>query len=173
MIFLRHPVTSAGPDVCYGQLDIGLGSGAEQDIAMALSAVKNVSAIHSSDLTRCKVVAERFAARDHVTPIYDERLREYHFGDWEGRKWSEIPRTESDPWTEDLWGIAPPGGETFAALHDRVDQVLKEIPQGTLVIAHAGVIRAARMILTGASFQTVFAEKIPFCQPITFTSRAA
>ena len=173
MIFLRHPITAAGPDVCYGQLDIELGEDAEQQIAGALSAIGPVHAIHSSDLTRCRTVAERFAARDQVNPTYDARLREYHFGEWEGQSWSEIPRVESDPWTEDLWGIAPPGGETFAALHARVGQVLNDIPEGALVVAHAGVIRAARMILTGVSFETVFAEKVPFCQPITFTSRAA
>lgn len=173
MIFLRHPVTTAGPDVCYGQLDIGLGQNADLEIAGALEAVGPVHAIHSSDLMRCKTVAERFGVRDLVVPIYDPRLREYHFGDWEGRHWSEIPREESDPWTEDLWGVAPPGGETFAALHDRVEKALRDIPEGALVVAHAGVIRAARMLLTGASFQTVFAEKVPFCQPITFTARAA
>jgi alpha-ribazole phosphatase len=64
--------------------------------------------------------------------------------------------------------MAPPGGETFAALHARVADALAGIAEGTLVVCHAGVIRAARMILTGASFETAFAEKVPFCEPLTF-----
>lgn len=173
MIFLRHPVTDAGPDVCYGQSDVGLGEGAEAEMAAALAAIPRVRAIRSSDLTRCRVLAERFAARDGLTPVWDARLREYHFGAWEGRRWSEIPRDQSDPWTEDLWAASPPGGENFAALHARVALALEDIAPGTLVVCHAGVIRAARMILTGASFDTVFAEKVPHCQPLRFAARAA
>lgn len=168
MIFLRHPETDAGPDICYGQSDIGLGPAAEEQISAALAAVPPVTAIHSSDLLRCRILAVRFAARDGVAPVLDPRLREYHFGAWEGRRWSDIPRHESDPWTGDLWGMAPPGGETFAALHARVAEALAGIADGALVVCHAGVIRAARMILTGASFDTVFAEKVPFCEPMSF-----
>lgn len=173
MIFLRHASTIAGADICYGQTDIGLGSRAEAEMEAAIRAVGRVCAIRASDLSRCRVLAQRFADRDGVDAVYDQRLREYHFGDWEGRRWADIPRAESEPWTADLWGAAPPGGETFAALHARVAEALAEIPRGTLVVAHAGVIRAARMILTGASFQTVFAEKVPHCQPLTFGARSA
>ncbi len=173
MIFLRHPTTDAGPDVCYGQLDVGLGSTARAEMDAALTAIGPVERIHASDLSRCRILAERFAARDGVRPVFDTRLREYGFGAWEGRRWSAIPRSESDPWTRDLWAVATPGGETFRALHTRVTAAIGDIPAGSLVVAHAGVIRAARMILTGASFETVFAEKVPHCQPITFDRRAA
>ena len=173
MIFLRHPTTNAGPDVCYGQTDVGLGASAEAEIRTALANVKPVRAIHASDLTRCRIVAERFAARDGVQPVYDERLREYDFGDWEGRRWDQIPRAESDPWIEDMWSAIPPGGESFDALHKRVAAALSDIAEGSLIVAHSGVIRAAKMIITGASFETVFAENIPFCLPLCFQSHAA
>ena len=173
MIFLRHPTTDAGADLCYGQKDVGLGPGAEAEMAAALAAVAPIRAIHASDLSRCRALAERFARRDGVAPVYDERLREYHFGAWEGRRWDDIPLAESELWTADLWASAPPGGETFAALHARVTGALAEIPAGALVVAHAGVIRAARMILTGASFETVFAEKVPYCVPLSFGAGGA
>jgi len=172
MIFLRHPVTEACADLCYGQLDIGLGEAAGEQIDRALEATPAVRAIRSSDLARCRVLAERFAARDGLEPVYDVRLREYHFGAWEGRLWSDIPRAESDPWSGDLWAMAPPGGENFATLHARVEVALRDCTPGTLVICHAGVIRAARMILTGANFETVFAEKVPFCEPVSFAGEA-
>ena len=60
MIFLRHPTTDAGQDICYGQTDVGLGPGAEGEIAAALGAITPVRAIRSSDLTRCRILAERF-----------------------------------------------------------------------------------------------------------------
>ncbi len=48
----------------------------------------------------------------------------------------------------------------------RVAEALAETPQGAVVVTHAGPIRAARMILTGAGFAQVFAEPVPHCTPI-------
>jgi alpha-ribazole phosphatase len=67
-----------------------------------------------------------------------------------------------------MFDASAPGGESFAALVDRVSEALKDIEQGTLVVCHAGPIRAARMVLSGASFAEVFDWKIPFCQPVRF-----
>ncbi len=173
MIFLRHPTTDAGTDLCYGQLDVGLAPIAGAEIEAALAAIPAVAAIHASDLTRCRILADRFAERDGVTTRYDPRLREFDFGQWEGQHWSKIPRDQSDPWAADYWNNRVPGGENFADLHARVKAALLDIPPGALVVCHAGVIRAARMILTGAAAETVFAEKVPHCQPIRFDGIAA
>jgi len=173
MIFVRHPETEAPAGLCYGSLDLGPGPMAEAQMARALDATPPIHAIRSSDLTRCRILAERFAARDGVEPVYDPRLREYDFGAWEGLSWSEIPRAESEQWTDDLWNTPAPGGENFATVHARVGAALADCTPGTLVVCHAGVIRAARMILTGASFEAVFAEQVPFCEPLRFTPEAA
>ena len=173
MIFLRHPVTAAGPDLCYGRLDIDLGDGAEAQILAALAAVPQVLSIRTSPLGRCRVLAERFAARDGATLSEDDRLMEYDFGDWEGQRWPDIPRAQSEPWIDDMLNACPPGGESFAELVGRVGAALEDIAEGTLVICHAGPIRAARMLLTGASFDEVFAWKVPFAQPVRFERAAA
>ena len=173
MIFLRHPVTAAPPDLCYGQLDIGLGEGAAAQIEAALAAIPRVPAIRSSDLTRARTLADRFAARDGVPVTADPRLREYHFGDWEGRLWSEIHRPDSEAWLEDLWANAPPGGESFATLHARTAAALADCAPGTLIVCHAGVIRAAKMILGGQGFDEVVAAPVPFCEPIEIAREAA
>jgi len=166
MIFLRHPVTDAPPDFCYGQTDVGLGPEAEAQIAGAVAAIARPTAIRSSDLRRCAILADRLAERHGLDVVYDRRLREYDFGAWEGRFWTDIPRSESEPWLADLWGRAAPGGESFRAVHGRVAQALADCRPGTLIICHAGVIRAARMILQGLNFDQVMAEKVAFCQPI-------
>ena len=103
----------------------------------------------------------------------DPRLQEYDFGEWEGRNWPDIPRAESDPWIADMLNAAPPGGESFAALIARVRAAIADAEMGTLFVCHAGPIRAARMILTGASFDEVFAWKVPFCEPVAFQRNAA
>ena len=48
----------------------------------------------------------------------------------------------------------------------RVADGLAAAPKNALIVTHAGVIRAARMILGGASFDAVFSEAVPYCTPI-------
>lgn len=173
MIFVRHPAAAAAPGTCYGRLDLACGPDAEAEIAAVLATLPRVAAVRSSPARRCRMLADRIAARDGVAVSSDERLRELDFGAWEGRLWSAIDRAESDPWAADPMTVAPPGGETFAALHARVAEALREVTEGTVVVTHAGVIRAARMILTGASFAAVFAEPVPYCTPVLLERRAA
>ena len=173
MIFLRHPVTEAVPGLCYGRMDLGLGAGADAQIAAALENCPRAVSIVSSPAVRCRALADPLASRDGVVASYDPRIWELDFGSWEGRMWDDIPRAESDPWAADYWNIAPPGGESFARLCTRVGDVLAEVPTDSVVIAHAGVIRAARILLEGASLDEIWGMKIPYAAPLVIGRRAA
>ena len=59
-------------------------------------------------------------------------------------------------------------GETLA----RVGAVLAEAAPETALICHAGPIRAARMIVTGASYDTALAEAVPYATAIRFAPAA-
>lgn len=173
MIFLRHPKPEAPPGLCYGRRDLAPGPEAAAEIARALAETLPVGRVLASPARRCRGLAEALAGRDGVALEIDARLWELDFGAWEGRRWWDIPRAESDPWAEDPWAVAPPGGETFAALHARVAAALAEAASGTALVTHAGPIRAARMILTGAGFDAVFAEPVPHAVPIRLAREAA
>jgi len=123
----------------------------------------------ASPALRCRRLAEELAARDGVALSLDARLWELDFGDWEGVPWDAIRRTDSDPWADNPWTIAPPGGETFAEVHARVAGAIAKAVPGTALVCHAGPIRVARMILTGAGFDAVCAEPVPYATPIRFT----
>lgn len=166
MIFIRHPRTSAPPGLCYGRLQVEVAPDAPDQIARAMDTVPPFAAVVSSPAERCRMLAQGLSARDSAPLIFDDRLRELDFGSWEGLMWQDIPRAESDPWAADPWTIAPPGGETFATLHARVAAATAEVKPETLVVCHAGVIRAAQMILLGHSFQQVFAAPVPYAEPI-------
>lgn len=168
MIFLRHPITDAPADLCYGRLDVGWGDDARAQVDAAVAVLSPVTHIWTSPLSRCRDLARIIADRDRAHLTVDDRLQEYDFGAWEGRLWSDIPRAESEPWTADILNAAPPGGERFSDLVERVREVLSVLPRDAMVVTHAGPIRAARMILTGASFDEVFAWKVPFCHPVAF-----
>lgn len=170
---MRHPAAAVAPGICYGRLDLAVGPDAEVKVARALALLPPVRAVRSSPARRCHAVAVRIAARDGVPAMVDDRLQELNFGCWEGRPWVAIDRAQSDPWAADPWTVAPPGGETLAALSARVAAALEDAPPGTAIVTHAGVIRAARMILSGERFAAVFAAPVPHCIPIWIERRAA
>jgi alpha-ribazole phosphatase len=172
VIFLRHPRPEVPAGICYGRTDLAEGPEAAAEIAAALAVAPPVTRVVASPARRCRGLAEALAARDGVGLELDERLWEMDFGAWEGLRWDAIRRADSDPWAADPWTVAPPGGETFAAVHARVAAVLVEAGRGTALVCHAGPIRAARMILTGASFTAVVAEPVPYAVPLSFAGAA-
>ena len=85
-----------------------------------------------------------FAAVERV----DEDLREWDYGDYEGRTTADI-RVERPGWS--LWSDGVPGGEDVAAVGRRADRVIARLRAANgdaLVFAHAHVLRvlAARWV---------------------------
>jgi broad specificity phosphatase PhoE len=85
-----------------------------------------------------------FAAVEQV----DEDLREWDYGEYEGRTTADI-RVERPGWS--LWSDGVPGGEDAAAVGRRADRVIARLRGANgdaLVFAHAHVLRvlAARWV---------------------------
>lgn len=168
LIFYRHPTPDAARGLCYGRLDLDIGASGPDEIALACQTPPKAMQIISSPAKRALALASPLARAANLPLTTDARLWEMDMGRWEGMLWSEIDRAESDPWAEDALNRPTPDGEAFVDVIARVRPVLDEIAQPTCIVAHAGPIRAARMILTGASFEDVFAEQVPFATPVTF-----
>jgi len=106
-------------------------------------------AVYSSDLTRTKQTTEVIARVLNLQITkYDERLREMHLGDRQGRKISELNEEEialgERVWKEhDLKFI---DGESVNDMKSRVKEALDEIVDSheetdtILIIAHGGVL---------------------------------
>lgn len=82
----------------------------------------------------------------------DNRLMELNFGQWQDLTWPEI--RARDPAavaarTEHFWTVAPPGGESYADLTDRVRTWLVERSGATVVVAHGGIARALMSLIDG------------------------
>lgn len=118
--------------------------------------------ILTSDLRRARATAEIIAQGREVAPRLEPSLREIDLGDWEGlersqvvRRWPELHAARG----EDLSGFRPPQGESFADLAERVwpvIAVLSRMEGPSLVVTHAGVIRAVVCRLMGAPLQEIF-----------------
>jgi alpha-ribazole phosphatase len=172
VILLRHPRPLVEAGICYGRLDLEVGPDAPAEIAAGVAATPGITHVIASPARRCRALAEAVAARHGASLSFDARLWEMNFGDWEGVFWAEIDRNLSDPWSEDPVNRAPPGGETFGDVIARVGAVLATLPEGAAIVAHAGPIRAARMIIERRSFDDVVAEAVPYATPIDLREAA-
>jgi alpha-ribazole phosphatase len=68
-----------------------------------------------------------------------------HFGRWELRQWSDIPRAEVEAWAKEVVTYRPGGGESVLQMAVRVRQfhedLLRSHQDNAVVVCHAGTIR--------------------------------
>lgn len=148
---IRHTAPAVVPGVCYGHTDVPLAETAEQDIQAALAPLPRFDLVYSSPAQRCLRLATTLAQRDEAPLMVAPELLELHFGEWEHLPWAQIPREHSDPWAEDTWNRAPPGGETEHALWTRVASWYRTASWSQAarcaVVAHGGSLRVLRCLI--------------------------
>lgn len=145
---IRHTKTDTLQGLCYGQTDVALAKSFLEEaqlLQQKLPELKSNSLVFSSPLTRCVQLAERLS--DNVS--IDVRLLELDFGDWESRFFDDLDVDALQQWTDNFVYVAPPNGESFIDLCQRVGSFWQDLMQGMLskpeqilIITHAGVIRA-------------------------------
>jgi len=141
LYLIRHPPPQVAEGICYGTTDLLLREN-PQAIAhtIKLQLPKDLT-VFSSPLTRCRLLAEAL----HPAPLFDPRLKELNFGDWEMQAWEALDRTALNAWAENPTGYTPPHGESVNALQARVHDFLAEqCAQKTThaaLVTHAGVMK--------------------------------
>jgi broad specificity phosphatase PhoE len=165
IIFVRHGQTSYNfENRLQGQRDVPLdGLGREQARSVGrylrgamgeeIAQIETRGAFWASPLTRTRETIELARAAMGLSPqIYhvDPRLKELTFGAWEGLTWTEV--WQKDPAAArareaDKWNFAPPGGESYGMLVERVRPWLDEREGDTFLVAHGGIARALYALL--------------------------
>ena len=105
----------------------------------------------TSPAKRVMTTSEIVSSSLSMKPVVIEGLTEWHIGDWEGRTYLDLKKSEPDmykAWSSDPIHNAPPGGESIAQLCKRIKGEIAEIRANhegkrVVVVTHAGVIRAA------------------------------
>lgn len=148
LYLIRHPKPDVAPDVCYGQLDVGLAEPAQAAADRLAPLLPASFDLHASPLFRARALAEALGR-----PRLDVRLKEMHFGDWEGLSFEAIG-TALDGWVANPMGFAAPGGESPASMAARAHHWLTDIQATTperpqVVVAHGGPLRAIAGHLLG------------------------
>jgi broad specificity phosphatase PhoE len=124
-----------------------VGRGQAAELAERVADME-IASLWASDLQRANETARVVGERIGLTPTLDPRLRESDRGEWEGRLFIDIARSDPDGYA--AWMAAGenfrfPGGESLREQSDRVAAALADIHRTgelpALVVCHRGSIR--------------------------------
>jgi alpha-ribazole phosphatase len=174
----RHaPV--AVTSTCYGRTDVATSVSAEEAAALLVDAYEGVppAVVWSSPMTRCLSVAALVARSFDASLRVDASLHELDFGAWDGLTWSAITREHPAAyarWLEDWENVPPPRGELPRDLELRVRTWLGAVDTGQThaLVAHAGVVRALRVVAEGSSWLEAMERAAPHLSWSRFALRA-
>nr|WP_288833657.1 alpha-ribazole phosphatase [uncultured Flavobacterium sp.] len=160
---VRHTETVCEKGICYGQTDVALKEPYLEQFEYIKSQIPVDAIVYSSPLLRCVQLANYLAP----SIITDSRLMEMHFGDWEMKKWDDIPEVDFTPWMTDFVNVAVPNGESFVDLHHRVSDFLtadfiKNTSKPIVLVTHAGVIRSILCAISNLPLKDAFTNKVDF-----------
>jgi ribonuclease H / adenosylcobalamin/alpha-ribazole phosphatase len=150
-LLLRHGQTQMSVQKRYaGRTDVPL---TETGLTQAAAAAKrlasaDIDAIVASPLRRTVQTAEAVAVVTGLPVTTDGGFRETDFGDWDGLTFAEVRErwpAEVTAWLADP-RIAPPGGESFAEVSERVTAALGRVLAGQsgqriLIVSHVTPIK--------------------------------
>src|SRR5688572_23098981 len=158
LYFMRHGETDWNRAQRYqGQRDIPLNdTGRHQAsrngrvLAEALGTGAASFDYVASPLMRARETMEIVRREMALAPLAyrtDDRLREIHYGHWEGRFWQELPQADPEGYAArlaDPWSWQPKEGESYSMLSERVAGWLAEAERDAFVVAHGGVSKVLR-----------------------------
>jgi probable phosphoglycerate mutase len=168
LVLVRHGETAWNRERrVQGQLDTPLN---DEGVRQARAAARRLAAdarrargdgapaaLVTSDLLRCRQTAEPIGAALGVEPALDARLRERHFGVFQGRTWTEILRDDADRAAR--WHARDPdleveGGESLRTFARRVEDALASLAAAhagrtLVVVTHGGVLDVAHRLARG------------------------
>ncbi|GAY10513.1 histidine phosphatase family protein [Pseudonocardia sp. N23] len=144
MLLLRHGQTPLSVERRYsghGDPELtDLGRAQVAGAAARLGGVAGIAAVLTSPLRRTRATAQAVAEATGAPLVVRDGLIETNFGDWDGLTFAQA--RDLDPDAHARWlgsqDVAPPGGESFAQVGERVtverDAILAGYPGATVVV---------------------------------------
>lgn len=163
---IRHTKVELSTEFCYGSSDISLSENFMNDFEKVKFKLPNLEnfEIHSSPLKRCKLLSEFLFPNEDI--LFDERLIEFSFGDWELKKWTEIKKEEFDLWKEDFVNNNVPNGGSYFEVSKKVENFINEkilsSEKNKIIIAHGGIIRPFISYFLDLELKNSFKLKIDY-----------
>ena len=169
ILFVRHGETDYNATGrLQGQRDIPLnrrgrvqasaiGRALRMAMPEAIAALEAADAFIASPLIRTRQTMELARAALGLPPkryALDPALKELTFGEWEGLTWPQVERRDpaaARAREADKWNFAPPDGESYATLAERLQPWLDSRAADCFVVSHGGVARALMTLIAGVS----------------------
>jgi len=163
LFLVRHGQTFSNRDgILQGQLDTELS---ELGIKQAEKVAKRLKdytfdKVFSSDLQRASNTAKAITKFHNIEIVYDKRLRERHFGDFGGKKRSNL---DWDSLDGERWEKCPPNGESINDQIKRVKDFVDTLHSegNVLIVSHGGTIKALVHILLGKDLEEITLNESP------------
>ncbi|MCI1269604.1 MAG: histidine phosphatase family protein [Ruminococcus sp.] len=134
-----------------GSIDLPITENGYRQLEALSERFKNIryDAVYSSPLERARVTAE-YINKNHGLEIkFEKFLEEINAGDFEGRKWSDLPAmypNEYDAWKNSPDKFKAPNGETMKQVYQRMTCGMKkicakEIGKTIVVVSHGCAVK--------------------------------
>jgi len=165
---IRHGEPEGGKRFRGSNIDDPLSDKGWQQMWDAVEGHSPWQKIISSPLQRCHAFAQALSQKHNIPVVTEAGLKEVGFGVWEGKTSEDLRqhrRDEYDAFYRNPIKNRPQGAEPFDEFVERVAAVFNQIihshsGEHVLVVAHAGVIRAALIHALNEDPVTMYQTKI-------------
>jgi probable phosphoglycerate mutase len=179
VLLARHGVTAHTLDKRFSgsATDLALapqGVSQAEALAVDLMARGGVDVLIASPVRRARETAEIVGRVLDVAIEFDAGFAEAEFGEWDGHTFAEVrsrwPK-ELDAWLAST-DIAPPGGESYSEVRDRVDIARRELlrrhsGKRVLVVSHVTPIKTMVGLALDAPLASLFRMHMAPCSLTT------
>jgi len=159
IILVRHGRTQLNATHCLqGRVDAELDEVGENQataVGAYLAQRDKPAKIISSPLRRAQQTAHRIATHFSIDDVVtDDRWIEIDYGVYDGLPLSDVPREVWNRWRTEP-EFTPEGGESFAALHQRVHAACEELAANdvdgdVIIVSHVSPMKSASAWALGA-----------------------
>ena len=165
---IRHGQPEGGRKYRGNRVDDPLAERGWQQLREGVGDFRNWDQVYTSPLQRCHAFAEEYSNRNNKKFQIIDNLKEVGFGRWEGLTPIEVQQKYPEEWDQFYTNPVahpPQGAEHVAQLVERVGAVLDDLQtqhydEHLLLVAHAGVIRAAITYTLGQPLERMYDLKI-------------
>ncbi len=171
---IRHGQTDWNAESRYqGQADIPLNdTGRTQAtrngkaLAALMPAIADADFVASPLSRTCETMRLARAAMGLAPDEFslDDRLREVHYGHWEGQLLADLPTTDPEGLSArlaDPFNWRPEGGESYSDLMDRLVDWLQTVERDTVMATHGGISRTLRGHCLGVDMNGILQMEVP------------
>lgn len=182
ILLVRHAETAMAGRFC-GHTDPDLNCIGEMQLARIAARVvrHGIDRIIASDLRRALRTAQAIGQEIGIEPELRPRLREIHFGLWEGLSWNEIIEeypNEAQTWVAEFPTRSAPDGELYIAFCERIDAELNSLLNtsdegATAIVTHRGPMQYALTTFFGRTDKEAFEQTAGYGAVIVVASPPA